>query len=425
MAGFRIDYQNVLPFVNQEVISGLKDKLFSAQRELEEKRGRGSEFTGWINLPSRTGNEELDKIDGLAAEIRTEAEVLVSIGIGGSYLGAKAVISAFEDKPGVEVLFAGKNISGIEHERLLAYLEDKDFFINVISKSGTTTEPAIAFRLIKELAKKKYGKNFNRRIIATTDSAKGALRRMSEEEGFRTFVIPDDVGGRFSVLTPVGLLPVACAGIDIQSLMAGATEAEQYARSENLEQNPALLYAAIRYLLYRSGKKVELLSSFDPRLFYLVEWWKQLFGESEGKNSSGIFPAGCVFSTDLHSLGQYIQEGERMLFETFMLIEKTSSIAVTREKSDLDGLNYLAGRTLDEINCKAYEGTRKAHFDGGVPNLSLMIPELTTKVFGELLYFFEKAVAVSGYLLEVNPFDQPGVEAYKKNMFRLLEKPGN
>ncbi|MDD2715554.1 MAG: glucose-6-phosphate isomerase [Candidatus Wallbacteria bacterium] len=419
---FRLDYRNVLPFVSEREILSLKDKILKADKQLSTGKGAGAEFTGWLHLPSKIGKKELAEIKKLASEIRKNAETLAVVGIGGSYLGARAAISALSKDSKLGIVYSGKNISGQEMEHQLACLEKRDFYLNVISKSGTTTEPAIAFRMLKKLAQKKYGKKYGQHIIATTDAQKGALRKLSDQEGFRTFVIPDNIGGRFSVLTPVGLIPIACAGIDIEALVAGAKAAEEFCAKKGLKDNPAFLYAAIRFLLYKKGKKVEMMSSFDPRLRYLTEWWKQLFGESEGKGCRGIFPASCTFTTDLHSLGQYIQDGERQLFETFLVVEKTSKLKVQSEKGDLDGLNYLAGRTIDEINLKAYEGTRQAHTDGKVPNLSLIMPELNPKTLGELLYFFEISVAISGYLLGVNPFDQPGVEAYKKNMFRLLGK---
>lgn len=418
-----LNYEDVLGFINNEEIFSSAEKIKELNLKLDKGTGKGHDFLGWLYLPKNIIEDEISEIEGIAKEIRENSDLLVCVGIGGSYLGAKAVIHALSDNS-FEIQFAGKNISGYELELLLKKLENKDFYINVISKSGTTTEPAIAFRFLKELAKKKYGKNYTKHIIATTDEKKGALRSFCNSEGIRNFIIPDNVGGRFSVLTPVGLLPIACAGLNIRKLISGAKRGvEKYSRQE-LQENISHLYAIIRNLLYtQAGKKIEVLSTFEPRLKYIIEWWKQLYGESEGKDGKGIFPAGCVFSTDLHSMGQYIQDGERILFETFLIVKNTSSIIVEEDAQNLDGLNYLKGKTLDEINFKAYEGTKNAHTDGGVPNMSIIMDKLSEENIGELIYFFEKAVAISGYLIDINPFNQPGVEAYKKNMFKLLGKP--
>ncbi|MGL5329658.1 MAG: glucose-6-phosphate isomerase, partial [Peptostreptococcaceae bacterium] len=390
----------------------------------------------WVELPNNYDKEEFDRIKVAAEKIKSDSEVLLVIGIGGSYLGARAAIEmcghsfrnnlSKEDRKAPEVYFVGQNISSTYMMDLLDVIKDKDVSINVISKSGTTTEPAIAFRVFKDFLEKKYGKEeASRRIYATTDSKKGALKQLADEEGYQTFVIPDDVGGRFSVLTPVGLLPIAAAGLDIDAMMNGAKEACEEYRNSDVKENKSYQYAVARNILHRKGKDVELLVNYEPQLHYVSEWWKQLFGESEGKDNKGIFPASVDFSTDLHSMGQYIQDGKRILFETVISVESPKKVVtIENEDIDLDGLNYLAGKTVDFINEKAFQGTLLAHTDGQVPNLLLSIEKLDEYNFGYLVYFFEKACAISGYLLGVNPFNQPGVEAYKKNMFALLGKPG-
>lgn len=391
---------------------------------------------GWIDLPVNYDQEEFSRIERAAEKIRNDSDVLLVIGIGGSYLGARAAIEMLqhsfynvlpkEKRRSPQIIFAGNNISSTYMMDIIDLLEGKDFSINVISKSGTTTEPAIAFRIFRKILEEKYGaEEARKRIYATTDKAKGALKTLANEEGYETFVIPDDIGGRYSVLTAVGLLPIAVSGADIRAMMKGAADArEDFSKSE-LDENPAYQYAAVRNILYNKGKTIEMLVNYEPALQYFAEWWKQLYGESEGKDQKGIFPASANFSTDLHSLGQYIQEGRRDLFETVIKVEKPRrGLTIEAEDKDLDGLNYLAGKTVDFVNDKAFEGTLLAHTDGGVPNLIVSVPALDEYHFGYMVYFFEKACAMSGYLLGVNPFDQPGVEAYKVNMFALLGKPG-
>lgn len=429
-----LDYSPALGFINQEELTQLAPRLRQVHQVLHEKTGPGREYLGWLEWPLVYDRDEFTRIKEAADRIQSQAKVLVVVGIGGSYLGARAGMEMLLPAPagddpnreGVRVLFAGHQLSSAYLEGLLSYLRDKDFSLNVISKSGTTTEPAVAFRLLRQLAEEKYGKNgAAERIYVTTDGKKGALRRIAEDEGYMRFVIPAGVGGRYSVLTPVGLLPFAAAGIDIEAMMAGAAAAYQACSSPELEVNECYQYAALRQLFYNRGKTVELLVSYEPALHYLAEWWKQLFGESEGKDGKGLFPAACDFTTDLHSLGQYIQDGRRLFFETVLRVEKSGgSLAIPRTEGDLDGLNYLAGRNLDFLNEQALRGTVLAHVDGGVPNLILNLPAFTAYHFGYLVYFFEKACAVGAYLLGVNPFNQPGVEAYKKNVFALLGKPG-
>ena len=433
MEKLTFDYSNATQFVKQHEIDMIADQVGQAAKLLYSKKGPGNEFLGWLDLPKNYDKTEFKRINAAAEKIRGNSEVLVVIGIGGSYLGAKAAIELLchsfynnltkEQRQGPEVYFAGTNISGTYLTHLLEVIGDRDFSVNIISKSGTTTEPAIAFRIFKNKLEEKYGKKgAKERIYATTDKAKGALKKLASKEGYETFVVPDDVGGRFSVLTAVGLLPIAAAGVDISALMKGAADAMSDFKKP-FSQNPCYQYVALRNILYRKGKSIEMLINYEPRLHYIAEWWKQLYGESEGKDGKGIFPASADFTSDLHSLGQYIQDGHRHLFETMIQIgSPEADIVLQKEKNDLDGLNYLAGKTLDYVNKKAAEGTLEAHVDGGVPNLVINMPEATAYHLGCLIYFFEKACAVSGYLLAVNPFDQPGVEAYKKNMFRLLGK---
>lgn len=436
MDHLRFDYSKALSFFGQHELDYMVGPVRLAHEQLHNKTGAGSDFLGWIDLPEQYDKEEFARIKAAAERIRSDSDALVVIGIGGSYLGARAAIeslahSFYNELPadrrgGPAIYYAGHNISGVYLSHLLEVLEDKDISINVISKSGTTTEPAIAFRVFRELMEKKYGKDGARkRIYATTDRKRGALKTLADEEGYETFVIPDDVGGRYSVLTAVGLLPIATAGIDIDAMMHGAQAAARRYNNPDLEQNESYQYAAVRNILYRKGKTTEILVNYEPSLHYVSEWWKQLFGESEGKDHKGLYPASVDFSTDLHSMGQFIQEGSRNLFETVIQVERPArDIEIHKEDTDLDGLNFLAGKTLDFVNKKAFEGTMLAHTDGGVPNLIVTLPELSPYTFGEMVYFFEKACGVSGYLLGVNPFDQPGVEAYKKNMFALLGKPG-
>ena len=404
-----------------------------AYQQIVTKTGRGNDFLGWLDLPENIISQFPD-IEYIARKLRRQSNVIVVVGIGGSYLGARAVIEALQNpfdsmiesqKTNPTILYAGHTLSEDYLYYLLQVLENKDYSLIVISKSGTTTEPAIAFRVLREHCEKKYGKtNARERIVAVTDKSRGALKTMAAEEGYATFVVPDDVGGRYSVLTPVGLLPIAVAGFDIRRLVAGAQVMRKHIlASNNIAQNCALQYAVYRHWLYNQHKKIELMVAYEPALFYFIEWYKQLFGESEGKENQGIFPAGAIFSTDLHSLGQYIQEGERHLFETVISVENARHhIYIPHDEQNFDGLNYLQKRSLNEINRIAEEGTRMAHLSGGVPNLTITIPEICENSLGELIFFFEFSCAVGGYLLQINPFDQPGVEAYKKNMFRLLGK---
>ena len=405
-----------------------------ANEILEKGTGAGNDFLGWVKLPENYDKEEFARIKKSAEKIKSDSEVLIVIGIGGSYLGAKSAIeflshtfyNSMKDKrKGPEVYFAGTNMSGVYLQHLVELVGDKDFSVNVISKSGTTTEPAIAFRVFKKMLEDKYGKEGAKgRIYATTDAKRGALKQLSNEEGYETFVVPDNVGGRFTVLTAVGLLPIAAAGLDIDGLMAGAKDA-MVDFSKPFDENQALQYAVVRNILHRKGKDIEILVNYEPRLHFIAEWWKQLFGESEGKDTKGLYPSSADFSTDLHSLGQYIQEGKRTMFETVVSITKHElEFVIEADKDDLDGLNFVAGKTLDYVNKKATDGVILAHTDGLVPNLLIELPEATAYQLGYMFYFFEKACGVSGYILGINPFDQPGVEAYKKNMFALLGKPG-
>jgi len=423
-----VNTKYVEDFISKMQVASLKKKVSSCHDMLHNKTGEGADFTGWVDLPVNYDKEEFERIKVAAEKIRRQADILIVIGIGGSYLGSKAVIDMFRDPfrktTKTEVIFLGQNISSEYMTSLLHYIVDKDVAVNVISKSGTTTEPAIAFRIIKDFMERKYGKEYAKtRIYVTTDKEKGALKTMADTEGYETFVIPDSVGGRFSVLTAVGLLPIAVSEIDIDELMQGANEARE--RYMNLEDNECYKYAVYRNALYKIGKKIEILVNYEPCMHYFTEWWKQLFGESEGKDHKGIFPAGVDFTTDLHSMGQYIQDGRRELFETVIKIKNSrSEIIVKEDMLDLDGLNYLAGKSMNEINDKALLGTVMAHYDGNAPSMIIEIDEISSKNVGELIYFFEKACGISGYLLGVNPFNQPGVEDYKKNMFALLGKKG-
>ncbi len=432
----QFDYSKALEFVGQHEVDYLKGPVRLAHQQLHEGTGAGSDYLGWIDLPVNYDKEEFARIQSAAKKIRSDSDILVVIGIGGSYLGARAAIEMLshtfynllskEQRGTPIVVFAGNNISSTYMAHLLQLLEGKDFSLNVISKSGTTTEPAVAFRILKDELEKKYGKEAAKsRIYATTDQARGALKKLASEEGYESFIIPDDVGGRYSVLTAVGLLPIAVAGIDIEQMMLGAADASKEYANEDLASNASYQYAAVRNALYRKGKTTEILVNYEPTLHYFSEWWKQLYGESEGKDNKGIYPASVNFSTDLHSMGQFIQEGTRNIFETVIQVDKPKEeITIERDPADLDGLNFLAGQTMDFVNKKAFQGTLLAHTDGGVPNLIVTIPEVSPYWFGYMVYFFEKACGISGYLLGVNPFDQPGVEAYKKNMFALLGKPG-
>ncbi|MDT0693067.1 glucose-6-phosphate isomerase [Staphylococcus chromogenes] len=431
MTHIQLDYQKALSFFEQHEIDQQADLVKSVHRTIHEGTGAGSDFLGWVDLPVDYDKEEFARIQKSAKQIQSNSDVLVVIGIGGSYLGARSAIEmltpAFkknEDTP--EIIFAGHHLSSTYTQELIDYLEGKDFSVNVISKSGTTTEPAVAFRLFKKLLEEKYGKEEAvKRIFATTDKEKGALKQLATNEGYESFIVPDDVGGRFSVLTAVGLLPIAVAGIDIESMMSGAAKAREELSSDDVSENIAYQYATIRNILYSKGYTTEMLINYEPSLQYFNEWWKQLFGESEGKDLKGIYPSSANFTTDLHSLGQYVQEGRRFLFETVLKVESPKhAIKIEEDPEDLDGLNYLAGKTVDDVNTKAFEGTLLAHTDGGVPNLVVKVPQLDAFTYGYLVYFFETAVAMSGYQLGVNPFNQPGVEAYKQNMFALLGKPG-
>ncbi|SDB88554.1 glucose-6-phosphate isomerase [Shouchella lonarensis] len=436
MTVIHFDYSKAKPFLGIHEIDMLQAQVDVAHEALHKKTGAGNDFLGWVDLPIAYDQEEFARIEKAATRIQHDSDVLLVIGIGGSYLGAKAALEALnhsffnqlprEERKAPQVFFVGQTMSSTYVHDLLDVLSDKDFSINVISKSGTTTEPAIAFRMFRSLLEKKYGKEGARtRIYATTDKAKGALKTLATEEGYETFVIPDDVGGRFSVLTAVGLLPIAVSGLNISEMMKGAAAARTDCAVPSLSSNPAYQYAAVRNALYNKGKTIELMVTYEPHLNDLAEWWKQLFGESEGKDQKGIFPASVHFSRDLHSLGQYVQDGRRDLFETIVHVTSSNKrVPIMEAENDLDGLNYLAGKTLDFVNEQALQGTLLAHTDGGVPNLMITMPTLDEYHFGYLIYFFEKAVAMSGYLLGVNPFDQPGVEAYKKNMFALLGKPG-
>ncbi|NTV89959.1 MAG: glucose-6-phosphate isomerase [Clostridiales bacterium] len=436
MQKLSFDYSKAEQFVKGHEIDYLSEYVIKAHEALHSGTGAGSDFLGWVGLPVSYDREEYARIKAAAEKIRSDSDILVVIGIGGSYLGAKAALDALSHsfrnlqpksaRKSPEIFFAGNSISSTYMADLLDLLEGRELSINVISKSGTTTEPALAFRILKEYMENKYGKvEAAKRIYATTDKARGALKTLADEEKYETFVIPDDIGGRYSVLTAVGLLPLAAAGIDTDEMLRGAADAYELYKKPSLSENDCYRYAAVRNALYRKGKTTEILVNYEPSLQYFTEWWKQLFGESEGKDNKGIFPAGLNFTTDLHSMGQYVQEGMRNLFETVINVEKPSrNIEIKADKDNIDGLNFLAGMDMDAVNKKAMQGTMLAHTDGGVPNLVVNVPEMNSYYFGSLVYFFEKACGISGYLLGVNPFDQPGVEAYKKNMFALLGKPG-
>ncbi|MDD6627028.1 MAG: glucose-6-phosphate isomerase [Lachnospiraceae bacterium] len=436
MSKVTFDYSKAAPFVKDSEVEMMKKLALDAKEVLVSKTGAGNDFLGWINLPVDYDKEEFARIKKAAAKIQNDSEVLLVIGIGGSYLGARAAIEFLRHsfynvvdksvRKTPEIYFVGNSISSTYIKHLIDVIGDRDFSINMISKSGTTTEPAIAFRVFKEMAEKKYGKEgAAKRIYATTDKVKGSLKNLATEEGYETFVVPDDVGGRFSVLTAVGLLPIAVSGADIDKLMEGAAEGRKMALEAPFEENDALKYAALRNILLRKGKAIEILANYEPSVHYVSEWWKQLYGESEGKDQKGIFPASVDLTTDLHSMGQFIQDGARNMFETVINIEKSrEEIIIGEEPVDLDGLNYLAGKSVDFVNKSAMNGTILAHTDGQVPNFMVNVPEVSEFYLGELFYFFEFACGVSGYLLGVNPFNQPGVESYKKNMFALLGKPG-
>ncbi|WP_125152886.1 glucose-6-phosphate isomerase [Clostridium rectalis] len=431
-----VDLSTTKPYLKDEELNNLQPLINEAHRLLHNGTGVGSDFTGWVDLPINYDVDEFFRIKKAADKIKGNSEALVVIGIGGSYLGARAAIEMLchtfhnnlskENINSPKIFYVGNNISSTYMQDLLEIISDMDFSINVISKSGTTTEPAIAFRIFKDLIEKKYGKEkAKERIFVTTDKKKGALKTLANNEGYETFVIPDNVGGRYSVLTAVGLLPIAVSGIDIDEVMEGAKECREHCLDYSIENNECYKYAAARNALYRKGKNVEIIANFEPCLHYFGEWWKQLYGESEGKDGKGIFPASVDFSTDLHSMGQYIQDGLRVIFETFINVESPrKSIHIDLDNENLDGLNFLAGKTMDFVNKQAFKGTSLAHNDGGVPVITVNIPKLTPYYFGYTVYLFEKACGISGYILGVNPFDQPGVEAYKRNMFALLGKPG-
>jgi len=435
MKQIKLDISRVYDFISKEEIENLREETILAQNTLYAGTGDGNEFLGWIQLPSAITDQQISEIEDTVSGLREKTELLLVVGIGGSYLGSRAVNDALannfahlkKDRMAPHMLFAGHNIGEDYMHELLELLDDYNYSIVVISKSGTTTEPAIAFRILKDHLVEKVGKKeAGNRIIAVTDASNGALRQQANEEGYRSFVIPGDVGGRFSIFTPVGLIPLAICGVDIRQLINGAREMSQHCDPKTpFEENPAAQYAATRNALYRSGKKIEILVNYHNKLHYVSEWWKQLFGESEGKQGKGIFPASVNNSTDLHSMGQFIQEGERILFETVVSVEQADNqLTVPVDAANLDELNYLAGKNIDHVNKMAELGTTLAHLDGGVPNIRISIPRLNAYYLGQLLYFFENACGISGYMLGINPFNQPGVEAYKKNMFALLEKPG-
>ena len=436
MTKIKFDYTKAEKFISGEEIKALAPYIEAAHNTLHQKNGAGSDFTGWVNLPADYDKEEYARIKKAAEKIKSNSKALIVIGIGGSYLGARMAIEMLNHnfynvnekaRAGApQIFFAGNNISATYLTDLIETVKDIDFSVNIISKSGTTTEPAIAFRIFREMLIEKYGKEGAReRIFATTDKARGALKNLADEEGYETFVVPDEVGGRYSVLTAVGLLPIAAAGIDTDALMAGARDAMEEYKNPNVMQNDCYKYVAARNALYRKGRNVEMMVNYEPQVHYFAEWWKQLFGESEGKENKGIFPAAADFSSDLNSMGQYIQQGLRIMFETVLFFDNSrKDITVKEDKDNVDGLNFLAGKTVSYVNEQAFCGTLLAHTDGDVPNLVLRAEKMDAYCLGNLIYFFEKACGVSGYLLGVNPFDQPGVEAYKKNMFALLGKPG-
>lgn len=435
MENIKLEINKSLGFISKDKLAAYEPKVRACMETLEKGTGLGNDFLGWLHLPSSITKEHLDDLKATAQVLRENCEVVVVAGIGGSYLGARAVIEAMsnsflwlqEKKAGQPtIIFAGHNIGEDYLYELTSFLKDKKFGVINISKSGTTTETALAFRLLKKQCEDQRGKEMARKVIvAVTDAKKGAARVTADKEGYKSFIIPDNVGGRFSVLTPVGLLPIAVAGIDIDQLVEGARKMEEVCANQNMMENPAALYAATRNELYQNGKKIEILVQFQPKLHYFMEWWKQLYGESEGKDHKGIYPSSVDFSTDLHSMGQWIQEGERTIYETVISVESPNhELHVPSDEENLDGLNFLAGKRVDEVNKMAELGTQLAHVDGGVPNMRVSVPKLNEYYLGQLIYFFEKACGISGYLLEINPFNQPGVEAYKKNMFALLNKPG-
>lgn len=431
--GLRLDDRYLASFVHEHELDNIAPYVKAAHDSLEAKSGAGNDFLGWMDLPVDYDKEEFARIKAAAAKIKQDSEVLIVIGIGGSYLGARAVIEAIKStlynslkKDTPDIYFVGNSISPTYLSEVVSLVEGRDFSVNIISKSGTTTEPALAFRVFRDLLVERYGEDGAKdRIYATTDKAKGTLKELSDKKGYQTFVVPDDIGGRFSVLTAVGLLPIACAGCDIDALMQGAAAAREKYAVCDVKTNDCYKYAALRNILYRKGKSVEMLISYEPSFAMMNEWYKQLFGESEGKDNKGLYPSSAVFSTDLHSLGQFIQDGSRVMFETVLQFEKPQrEFFLKDDPTNVDGLNFLSGQNMSIVNRKAFEGTVIAHTEGGVPNIVLEAPELNEYELGFIIYFFEKACAVSGYLLGVNPFDQPGVESYKKNMFALLGKPG-
>ena len=429
----QLDARHLSQFIDKDELAAIAPQVRAAHETLRAGTGLGSDFLGWVDLPAQYDREEFARIQAAAKRIRSDTQIFIVIGIGGSYLGARAAVEFLRSqnynalkKDTPDIYFVGNGISSTALAEVLELCEGKDVSVNVISKSGTTTEPAVAFRVFRNLLEKKYGKaGAAKRIYCTTDKSRGTLKELATREGYDTFVVPDDVGGRYSVLTAVGLLPIAVSGADIAALMAGAAAAAKQFDDPDLEKNDCYRYATIRNILYRKGKEIEILVSYEPRFQMMCEWWKQLFGESEGKNGKGLFPASCIFSTDLHSMGQYIQQGRRSLTETVVLFDRpVKDLVIEKDADNADGLNFLAGKTMAYVNEKAFEGTVLAHTDGGVPNTVLRVPDFSEESLGGLIYFFEKACAISGYLMGVNPFNQPGVESYKKNMFALLGKPG-
>jgi glucose-6-phosphate isomerase len=424
------NYDNILPFIEESDLKSIQKEINQARNTLDQKSGLGSDYTGWVDLVDDLDDDLIKDIQATAKKIRKQSNVLVVIGIGGSYLGAKAAVEYmkpyFQKRKSMEIVFAGQNLSSTYLYELLDYLKNKNFSVNVISKSGTTTEPAIAFRAIKQLLEDKYSpEEVKERIFATTDASKGALRSLADKEGYKSFIVPDDIGGRYSVLTPVGLLPIASAGINIKQMLRGAKKAKRSYKIKNIYKNDVHMYVALRNLLYRKGFALELMVNNEPKLNYFSEWWKQLFGESEGKDQKGLFVSSASFTTDLHSLGQFIQEGKKVLFETMIdVATPEKDMTIDHDDLNLDQLNYLENKTVDYVNKQALKGTMLAHLDGQTPNMLMTIPKIDAYSFGYLTYFFELACGISGYVLGVNPFNQPGVESYKKNMFALLEKPG-
>ncbi|MCK6542463.1 glucose-6-phosphate isomerase [bacterium] len=433
MNRIQLDYTYVMPFLKEEEIFGMQAKVNDVHKMIEQRTGAGNDFLGWLDLASKFPSALVEDIAKTAEDIRKTSDILITIGIGGSYLGAKAVIDALTHSfnnnipyKTPQVYFAGQNMSGRYLRDLTEVIQNKRVAVNVISKSGTTTEPALALRYFRKIMSDAMSKmQVSQRIFATTDAARGSLKKLAEKEGYKCYVIPDDVGGRYSVLTPVGLLPIAVAGVDIRALLQGAADMEKILSNPDLKSNPAYVYAVIRNLMYSKGKAIEILANFEPSLHYVSEWWKQLYGESEGKDHKSIYPASVDFSTDLHSMGQWVQQGTRNIYETFLWVDKAQSdTSVPDLEGDVDGFNFLTGQTFEYVNKKAYEGVTLAHRDGEVPNMTVHLPELNAYYLGQMIFFFEKACAMSGYLLGVNPFDQPGVEAYKTNMFALLGKKG-